>query len=119
MPYDIDTHLTEINTGAIDVNYMNSRFDKWLKSLHSDEATEDVKKKLLADLHKTFATLTQEEQKYANIFLHDVERGDVTVLDSKKTLRDYIAEYQENAKMTGFGNLQQQSVSMKRCSGHS
>ncbi|MEG1910699.1 MAG: type I restriction endonuclease subunit R, partial [Bacteroidales bacterium] len=66
VPYDITTHLTEINTGAIDVNYMNSRFDKWLKSLHSDEATEDVKKKLLADLHKTFATLTQEEQKYAN-----------------------------------------------------
>lgn len=97
VPYDIDTHLTEINTGAIDVNYMNSRFDKWLKSLHSDEATEDVKKKLLADLHKTFATLTQEEQKYANIFLHDVERGDVMV-ESGKTLRDYITEYQENAK---------------------
>lgn len=97
VPYDITTHLTEINTGAIDVNYMNSRFDKWLKSLHSDEATEDVKKKLLADLHKTFATLTQEEQKYANIFLHDVERGDV-VVDNGKSLRDYITEYQENAK---------------------
>lgn len=97
VPYDIDTHLTEINTGAIDVNYMNSRFDKWLKSLHSDEATEDVKKRLLADLHKTFATLTQEEQKYANIFLHDVERGDV-IVDNNKTLRDYITEYQENAK---------------------
>lgn len=97
VPYDIDTHLTEINTGAIDVNYMNSRFDKWLKSLHSDEATEEVKKRLLADLHKTFATLTQEEQKYANIFLHDVERGDV-IVDNNKTLRDYITEYQENAK---------------------
>ena len=97
VPYDIDTHLTEINTGAIDVNYMNSRFEKWLKALHSDETTEAVKKKVLADLHKTFATLTQEEQKYANIFLHDVERGDVEV-DSSKTLRDYITEYQENAK---------------------
>ncbi|MEG0899750.1 MAG: HsdR family type I site-specific deoxyribonuclease [Oscillospiraceae bacterium] len=97
VPYDIDTHLTEINTGAIDVNYMNSRFDKWLKSLHSDKETEDIKKKLLANLHKTFATLTQEEQKYANIFLHDVERGDVMV-ESGKTLRDYITEYQENAK---------------------
>lgn len=96
-PYDIDTHLTEINTGAIDVNYMNSRFEKWLKSLHSDEITEDIKKKLLADLHKTFATLTQDEQKYANIFLHDVERGDALV-DGSKTLRDYITEYQENAK---------------------
>lgn len=97
VPYDIDTHLTEINTGAIDVNYMNSRFEKWLKSLHSDEITEDIKKKLLADLHKTFATLTQDEQKYANIFLHDVERGDALV-EGNKTLRDYITEYQENAK---------------------
>lgn len=97
VPYDIDTHLTEINTGAIDVNYMNSRFEKWLKSLHSDETTEDIKKKLLADLHKTFATLTQDEQKYANIFLHDVERGDA-LINKGKTLRDYITEYQENAK---------------------
>lgn len=97
VPYDIDTHLTEINTGAIDVNYMNSRFEKWLKSLHSDEITEDIKKKLLAELHKTFATLTQDEQKYANIFLHDVERGDA-LINEGKTLRDYITEYQENAK---------------------
>ena len=97
VPYDIDTHLTEINTGAIDVNYMNSRFEKWLKTLHSDETTEELKKKVLADLHKTFATLTQDEQKYANIFLHDVESGDVKV-DGDKTLRDYITEYQENAK---------------------
>jgi type I restriction enzyme R subunit len=97
VPYDIDTHLTEINTGAIDVNYMNSRFEKWLKTLHSDETTEELKKKVLADLHKTFATLTQDEQKYANIFLHDVESGDVKV-DGGKTLRDYITEYQENAK---------------------
>ncbi|MEG2493578.1 MAG: type I restriction endonuclease subunit R, partial [Rikenellaceae bacterium] len=66
-------------------------------SLHSDKATEDVKKKLLADLHKTFATLTQEEQKYANIFLHDVERGDV-IVGNGKSLRDYITEYQEKAK---------------------
>ena len=97
VPYDIDTHLTEINTGAIDVNYMNSRFEKWLKTLYADETTEGLKKKVLADLHKTFATLTQDEQKYANIFLHDVESGDVKV-DGGKTLRDYITEYQENAK---------------------
>lgn len=97
VPYDIDTHLAEINTGAIDVNYMNSRFEKWLKALHSDETTDAIKKKVLADLHKTFATLTQDEQKYANIFLHDVESGDVKV-SGDKTLRDYITEYQESAK---------------------
>ena len=47
--------------------------------------------------HKSFATLTQEEQKYANIFLHDVQNGDV-VVDEGKTLRDYITEYMTSAK---------------------
>ena len=44
---------------------MNSRFNKYLKLLQSDEATESTKSKALAELHKTFAMLTQEEQKYA------------------------------------------------------
>lgn len=97
IPYDIDSYLTEINTGKIDVDYMNSRFDKYLKLLQSDESTEDAKDKALAELHKTFAMLSQEEQKYANIFLHDVQRGDV-MIEEGKSLRDYITEYQENAK---------------------
>lgn len=97
IPYDIDSYLTEINTGKIDVDYMNSRFDKYLKLLQSDESTEEAKNKALAELHKTFASLTQEEQKYANIFLHDVQRGDI-VIAGGKSLRDYITEYQENAK---------------------
>lgn len=97
IPYDIDSYLTEINTGKIDVDYMNSRFDKYLKFLQSDKSTEDAKNKALAELHKTFAMLNQEEQKYANIFLHDVQRGDVTI-EEGKSLRDYITEYQENAK---------------------
>lgn len=97
VPYDIESYLTEINTGKIDIDYMNSRFDKYLKLLQSDESTDNLKDKALAELHKTFAMLTQEEQKYANIFLHDVQRGEVLV-EQGKSLRDYITEYQENAK---------------------
>ncbi len=41
--------------------------------------------------------LTQEEQKYANIFLHDIQRGDVEIT-SGKALRDYINEYLLKAK---------------------
>ena len=52
---------------------------------------------VLDELHKSFASLTQEEQKYANIFLHDVQNGDVTV-DTGKTLRDYITAYMTRAK---------------------
>lgn len=93
VPYEIESYITEINTGVIDAEYMNSRFSKFLKMLETGEDTEDV----LRDLHKSFAVLTQEEQKYASIFLHDVQRGDVT-LEEGKTLRDYITEYQAKAK---------------------
>lgn len=30
IPYEIDSYLTEINTGVIDANYMNSRFKKYI-----------------------------------------------------------------------------------------
>ena len=93
VPYEIDSYLTEINTGVIDANYMNSRFSKYLKALQDGTETAAV----LDELHKSFATLTQEEQKYANIFLHDVQNGDV-VVDEGKTLRDYITEYMTSAK---------------------
>lgn len=93
IPYEIDSYLTEINTGVIDANYMNSRFKKYIKALQDGTETAAV----LDELHKSFATLTQEEQKYANIFLHDVQNGDVKV-DEGKTLRDYITEYMTQAK---------------------
>jgi len=93
VPYEIDSHLTEINTGVIDANYMNSRFKKYIKALQDGTETAAV----LDELHKSFATLTQGEQKYANIFLHDVQNGDVTVNEGK-TLRDYITEYMTRAK---------------------
>ena len=77
-----------------DADYMNSRFDKYLKLIRQEGSSEESIEQAKAELHKTFAALTQEAQKYANIFLHDIERGDVIA----KTLRDYITEYQFRAK---------------------
>ncbi|MGN0826404.1 MAG: type I restriction endonuclease subunit R, partial [Kiritimatiellia bacterium] len=88
VPYEIDPHLTEINTGVIDAEYMNSRFQRFYKAVSEGEETTA----LLDELHKSFATLTQEEQKYANIILHDVENGVLRELDGR-TLRDLITEY--------------------------
>lgn len=93
VPYEIDPYLTEINTGAIDKAYMNSRFKKFLKALQDGVETADV----LNELHKSFAVLSQEEQKYAHMFLLDVQRGNKTVEDNK-TLSDYITEYQAEAR---------------------
>ena len=97
VPFEIDIHLTEIDTGVINADYMNSRFEKYLKILENGDLDIEQKQATLDELHKSFASLTQEEQKYANIFLHDVQNGDAT-LEAGKTFRDYITEYQYNAK---------------------
>ena len=96
-PYDLEGYITEIDTGLIDSDYMNSRFDKYIKLLYGEGSTQEVVDQAESELHKTFATLSQEEQKYANIFLHDIQRGDVEVTVGK-SLRDYINEYMSKAK---------------------
>ena len=97
VPYDIDGYLTTIDTDMIDSDYMNTRFEKFLKILKQEGDNAEELKQAVDELHKTFATLTQEEQKYANIFLHDIQRGDVEP-KGNKTLRDYITEYMTKAK---------------------
>ncbi|GHU61156.1 DEAD/DEAH box helicase [Clostridia bacterium] len=97
IPFEINGYLTEIDTGKIDSDYMNSRFEKYLRLVNLPETTQDLLAEALNDLHKTFATLTQEEQKYADIFCHEIQRGDVRPT-AGKTCRDYITEYQTNAK---------------------
>ena len=93
MPFDIDYYLVETSTGTINADWMNSRFKKYLIALQTgidvDKAKEEVA--------KTFSTLSQDEQKYANIFLHDIESG-LIIVEEGKTLKDYITEYQEKAK---------------------
>ncbi|MCH7308135.1 HsdR family type I site-specific deoxyribonuclease [Acinetobacter sp. NIPH 1852] len=96
VPFEIDGYLTEIDTDKIDSDYMNSRFTKYLKALHDSEKTISVEE-ALNELHKSFAALTHDEQRIANIFLHDVQRGDVK-LQEAKSFRDYITEYQFKAK---------------------
>lgn len=97
VPYEIDSYLTEIDTGRIDTAYMNANFEKWLKALHQDGEAGEATEKALVALHKSFASLSQDEQKYATLFIHDVQSGDV-VVDPNKTFRDYVTEYQKQAK---------------------
>lgn len=95
IPYDLEGHLTTINTDDIDADYMNSRFEKFQKAL-TDGDPENIES-AKEELHKTFAALSQEEQKFANIFLHDIDTGDIKV-EPEKTIRDYINQYIANAQ---------------------
>lgn len=94
IPFDINSHLAEIDTGKIDADYMNSRFEKYLKVLQSGDA--QAKEVTLADLHRSFTSLSQEDQKIAEIFLHDIQRGDVQI-EPDRSFRDYLAEYKAEA----------------------
>ncbi|QPK01088.1 type I restriction endonuclease subunit R [Enterobacter mori] len=96
VPFDISGYLTEIDTGKIDADYMNSRFDKYLKELNQHQDSTSIET-TLNELHKSFASLTQSEQKYAKLFLHDLQRGDAQLVEGH-TFRDYINTYKNNAE---------------------
>lgn len=104
VPFEISGHLTEIDTGKIDSDYMNSRFEKYLKMIQTDDTSSKEIQKIVDELHKSFASLTQEEQKFANIFLNDVQRGDVKP-EEGKTFREYITEYQSAAKIAQINKV--------------
>lgn len=92
MPYNLLGYITTIDTGKIDADYMNSRFVKYIRLARQTGVSEESRLEAREELHKTFASLTQEEQKVANILLHDMQRDDF-VYEEGKTFRDYIASY--------------------------
>lgn len=101
--YDIKGYITEIDTDKIDADYMNSRFEKFFKLLQTDGNSNDQVLNAKEELHKTFATLSQEDQKYANIFLHDIERGEVK--DISLSFREQIVKYKTKDKDTQIQKL--------------
>ena len=89
VPFDLRSYINEIETDKIDQNYMNARFEKWLKTIGGIEEAA-----ALEELHHSFATLSKEDQKFAELFLHDVQSGDIK-LDSDLALSDYITTYKQ------------------------
>lgn len=102
VPYDLKGYLTEIDTGRIDDKYMNTRFEKYLKALQQGNSEELAK--VEQELHKSFASLTQDEQKYADIIIHDIQSGDLFVKE-ETTFKDYIISYMEEAQNIRVKNL--------------
>ncbi len=97
LPYEIDSHLTEIDTGKIDNDYMNLNFERYLRALEQPNVTQEELARLLNDLSSSFASLPQDQQEFAEIFMHDVQSGNIT-LERGKTCRDYITDYMTTVK---------------------
>lgn len=96
IPFDIDSHITEIDTGKIDTDYMNSRFEKYLKILQNG-GNDEAREATLIELQRSFSSLSQDQQKIAEIFLRDIHRGDVKI-DPNRSFRDYLTDYHVKAK---------------------
>ena len=66
---------------------------KFIKNLYLSGPGSELTKVALSELLKTFASLSQKDQRTAMIILHDLQSGDLH-LSPGKTIYDYIAEYQ-------------------------
>ena len=53
VPYDLAGYITEIDTGLIDADYMNSKFDKYIKLLSVEGTTKEAIEQAETELHKT------------------------------------------------------------------
>jgi type I restriction enzyme R subunit len=101
IPFDINPYLMEFLTGTIDADYMNSKFEKYRRLLVESPEDKALLQEACGELHKTFAELSHEDQKYAMFFLHAVEDG-IVKPDPNKTFRDYLNEAKVRALDMGI-----------------
>ncbi len=95
--FDLEGYITSIDTGKIDSDYMNTKFEKYLRVLNQKDVTNEELDKTLNELHRSYSSLSQQEQKYAQIFIHDIQSGEVHI-EKGKTFREYITEYLHKAE---------------------
>lgn len=104
VPYDIKGYLIDIDTGLIDNRYMNENFTKWHKALEQGNVSSEELETLFENLHRSFASLSQEDQRFAELFIHDIQMGNVDV-EPGMTLRDYITQYARRAQNNQLDKL--------------
>lgn len=103
-PFDIDTDITEYDRIKIDSDYLNKKFQKYLVDLGQANISPEELEKSLDDLHKAFAFLSARQQKFAKIFIHDIQSGKISV-ESGKSFMDYVAEYEAKDKNDRINSL--------------
>ncbi len=97
-PYEIDSYLMALPTDKFDSKYMDALLSKYQKMIE-DNATEEAKKEVIDALHKSFANLTQEQQKFANVILIDIQHRKL-IPDPGESFIDIINRYQAREKNT-------------------
>lgn len=92
-PFDIDTHITHIDTDRIDADYLNSKFTKYIRAREEGVPADELQA-VLEEVHRSFARLSRDDQIFANLWLHDVTAGEASLVEGK-TVEDYINDYKQ------------------------
>ena len=59
---------------------MNRNFQRYVKALTQPNISEQELVDLLNELSTSFTSLSQEEQRFAEILMHDVQSGSITLV---------------------------------------
>lgn len=92
--YQLEAYITETGAGTIDAEYINEKFIKFVKNLYTTGPGSELVKAAEQELHSVFASLSQRDQRTAQIIIHDIESGDLR-LSKDMTIYDYIYDYQK------------------------
>lgn len=95
--FDLDATIIEIDSSKFDSDYINSKFKKYIESLQENSKDANLVRNMMEQLHKSFATLSQEEQAYAFEIIFEIQYGRLHI-EKNKTFRDYLNEYQIKKK---------------------
>lgn len=96
VPFDLDAHISHIDTATIDADYMDSKFTKYLRALRDNLPASELEA-LLEELHSSFARLSVEDQGFADLWLRDISYGEARLVEGK-TVNDYINDYKQSHK---------------------
>ena len=89
--YDLKSNASEANVNLIDEDFVNNRFNLYLKDLTCGNKIE--KEKALTHIHDSFASLSASQQEWAKMFLNDIESGSVN-LEPSKNFSEYLYDYE-------------------------
>lgn len=96
-PYDVKSSLLQTSSDKIDYEYMDSKFKKYVKEIQINGKDGEFVYTLLNEVRKSFAFLNQDDQKIANIIIHEIQSGDL-VLNSDSTFIDILNSYKNRKR---------------------
>lgn len=96
-PYDIDPSLTTSSAEKINHEYMESKFKKYIKEIQMYGSDGQAAQDILNALRQSFAFLSQDDQKLANIIINDIQRGDLEIQEND-SFTDLINRYRSTKR---------------------